>query len=201
MTRGGAISKDAAIYEYRVWGPHRDARKRLDKLADHVSSESIEDCYLVTDDMTFNAKIRDNTLKIKQLVAERKGFEQWVSDRHERAKTAPSPFDDLFERLRLDRPQRGKRYDLRTALARLDGDDVRAVFVAKERRIYRIGELRAESAVLRVEGSDEPLHTLSIEGTDLGALRKLRAELDLTGQDNIAIHEVIGHELGVLDGG
>ena len=148
-----------------------------------------------------NAKIRDNTLKIKQLVAERKGFEQWVTDRHDRAKTAPSPFDEVFERLRLDRPQRGKRYDLRAALAELDDGNVRAVFVTKERRLYRVGRLRAESAVLRVEGSDEPLHTLSIEGTDLSALRKLRAALDLDGHDNIAVHEVISHELRVLDGG
>lgn len=183
-------------YELRVWGPHRSARKLLAKLATEQSTETVEDCYLLVDDPSWNAKIRDNTLKVKQLVAERKGFEQWTRDRHRTADSAPSPFDAIFEQLGLDRPQRGEEYDLFEEIARLGVDSgVRAVFVTKERRRYRIGDLRAEATDIRIHGTDEVLHTLSIEGDDLGQLATLRKRLGLRGEDNISVHNALDHEI------
>jgi hypothetical protein len=181
-----------ARFEHRVWGRHRRARKALAELADEQSAEELDDCYLLVDDSSWNAKIRDNTLKIKQLVAERKGFEQWTSDRHHSADTLPTPFDTVFERLGLDRPPRGEDFDLRSEIAALGPDaGVRAVFVTKQRRRYRIGDLRAESTDITIHEIGETLHTLSIEGDDLEELAALRKRLGLRGEDNVAVHHVL----------
>jgi hypothetical protein len=182
-------------YEYRVWGKHRSARKKLSRLADETTEERVKDCYLLGDDVSWNAKVRDNTLKIKQVVSERKGFEQWESVRLDSSHTAPSPFDDLFDELRLGRAQRGKSYDLRREVTRIDPDSgVRAVFVTKYRRHYRIGDLRAEVTDIEVHDTRDVLHTLSIEGDDLPALVALRKELGLRDEPNIAVHEAIEAE-------
>jgi len=184
-----------ARFEHRVWGAHRKARKLLAKLADEQSTEQVDDCYLLVDDPSWNAKIRDNTLKIKQLVAERNGFEQWTRDRHRSADSTPSPFDAIFERLGLDRPQRGEEYDLDTEIAALDAEaGVRAVFVTKERRRYRIGDLRAEVTDIEIRDTGEVLHTLSIEGDDIDELSALRKRLGLRGEDNIAVHHALEHD-------
>jgi len=180
-------------YEYRVWGKHRKARKLLEKLASDITEERVKDCYLLVEDSTWNAKVRNNTLKVKQLVSEDKGFERWSRDRPESAEAAPSPFDDLYERLRLDRPQRGKSYDLYDAVARLDDDpDIEIVFVVKNRRRYTIGKLRAEVTDIEVTETSEVMHTLAIEGSNLDDLVALRKQLGLRDQPNVAVHEAIG---------
>lgn len=189
------LDSSGARYEYRVWGEHRQARKRLAKLADEQLAETVDDCYLLGDDASWNAKIRDNTLKIKQLVAERKGFEQWTSDRHRSVDTVPTPFDLLFEQLGLDRPQRGEEYDLPMEIAALGSRaGVRAVFVTKERRRYRVGGLRAESTDITIHELGGTLHTLSIEGDDLGELAALRKRLGLRGEENISVHNALDNE-------
>ncbi len=182
----------SARYEYRVWGEYRKARKLMEKLGSVDDSEEVRDCYLITDDASFNAKVRGNTLKIKELVSEVKGFERWTSDRYRTADSAPSPFDVLFDELKLDRPQQGKKYDLERAIAKLDPDHgVRAVFVTKKRQNYRIGSLRAEVTDIEVEDTDEVLRTLAIEGDNLDDLVALRKKLGLRGEENIAMHQVI----------
>jgi hypothetical protein len=185
-----------ARYELRVWGKHRKARTLLARMAAVQTTEKVNDCYLLIDDPAWNAKIRNNTLKIKQLVAERKGFEQWTSDRHRTADSAPTPFDEIFAQLRLDRPQRGKSYDLRNEIDGLDSDSgVRPVFVAKERHRYRIVRLRAETTDIKIRDTGEILHTLSIEGDDLDELTALRDRLGLRDEDNIAVHNALELEL------
>ncbi len=184
-----------ARFEYRVWGRHRQARKLLDELATDKTVERVDDCYLLVDDASWNAKIRDNALKIKQLVAERKGFEQWTSDRHHSVDTVPTPFDVIFEQLGLDRLHRGEEHDLLLEIAALGPDaGVRAVFVTKQRRRYRIWDLRAESTNIRIHESGDVLQTLSIEGDDLEQLGALRKRLGLRGQDNVAVHEALDAE-------
>jgi hypothetical protein len=186
-----------ARFEYRVWGAHHRARKLLVKLADEQSSERVEDCYLLVADPAMNAKIRGNTLKIKQLVAERKGFEQWTSDRHHCAETAPLPFDTVFQRLGLARPLAGEEFDLHAEIAALGPDaGVRPVFVTKDRRRFRIGDLRAESTDIRIDETGETLHTLSIEGDDLAELAALRKRLGLRGAENVSVHNVLDLETG-----
>lgn len=185
-----------ARYEYRVWGQYPKARKALRKMADSQTREVYDDCYLLVDDMAFNAKVRDNTLKIKQLVAEHKGFEQWTSERHLSAKSTPTPFDDIYRALDLDRARRKKRFDLRDALEQLDPElGVRAVFVAKHRVRFAIGDLRAEATDIEIVEAGELLHTLCIQGNDLPDLVKLRKRLGLKGEPNTPMHQVI--DLGV----
>lgn len=182
-------------YEFRVWGSHRKARKTLARLASETRTERVRDCYLIVDDPSWNAKVRDNTLKIKQLVAEDKGFERWSSDKHRSAKSAPSPFDDLFEELRLDRPQRGKPYDLRKAVKRLGPESgVRAVFVTKRRKRYRIGSLRGEVTDITIRDTGEVLRTLAVEGDNLEELVALRKKLGVRDEPNIAVHQAIESE-------
>lgn len=190
------IDPSEALYEYRVWGRHRRAVQAIEKLADSRSSETVRDCYLILeDDPTWNAKIRDNTLKVKQLVAERKGFEQWASDRLRSADVAPNPFDTIFEQLRLDRPQRGKKYHLADEVEGLDPDSgVRAVFVEKVRRHFRIGDNRAEVTQIEILETGEVLHTVVIEGDDLDELKALRKKLGLQDEDNVAVHQVLDAE-------
>jgi hypothetical protein len=177
-------------------GENIERRARNSRLASEETTERVKDCYLIVDDHSWNAKVRDNTLKVKQLVAEDKGFEQWSRNNHHSSTTAPSPFDELFDELRLDRPQRGKSYDLVKAVANLDPDSgVRAVFVTKDRRRYRIGNMRAEVTDISVHETGEVLRTLSFEGDSLEELVALRKELGVKNEPNLAVHQAIENEV------
>lgn len=185
-----------ARYEFRVWGKHRKARKMLTRLADHVATEQFEDCYLLVDDPEWNAKVRDDTLKIKHLVAEKKGFEQWASGHHTSSESAPTPFDTIFDDLRLSRPQRGKKYDLPKEVRKLDPDSgVRAVFVTKRRRRYRVGDIRAEVTEIEIHETEQRLRTISIKGDDLKELVKFRKKLGIRDEPNVAMHNLIEAEI------
>ncbi|MEL6891277.1 MAG: hypothetical protein AAFP84_06765 [Actinomycetota bacterium] len=194
--RQATIDDRRARYEYRVWGKHRSARKGLERRASSVSAETVRDCYLLVGDSRWNAKVRNNTLKVKRLVEDDDGFQHWVARRHRSVESAPSPFDEIFERLRLDRPQRGKPYDLRKAVRALDdADDVDAVFVVKRRRRYTVGEMRAESTEIEIVETGEVLHTLSVDGDDLAELTGLLSDLGLDGEPNVAVHDAIAAEV------
>lgn len=185
-------------YEYRVWGKHRQARKVLEKLASARDEQFVDDCYLLVDDVdaSFNAKVRNNTLKIKRMIAEHKGFEQWESGFYVSAETVPAPFDGVFDQLRLDRVRQGKSFDLEKAVRRLGADSgVRAIFVRKHRVRYGVGSLRAEVTDIDIRDSGEQLRTLSIQGDDLAELVALRKQLGLRGEPNIAVHEAIDAEI------
>ncbi len=182
-------------FEYRVWGKHTRACRMLAKVADEETRELVEDCYLLVDDPSWNAKVRDDTLKVKELITENRGFEQWASSKHRSANDAPSPFDELYEQLDLDRVRRSDKFDLSDAVAALDPElDVRAVFVTKRRRRYRIGSLRAEVTNIKISETGESLRTVAIEGDDLDELVALRKKLGLRDEPNIPVHQVIADE-------
>jgi hypothetical protein len=188
-TRGDKKKQDQTRYEFRVWGDHPKACRKLARLADEESSEEFEDCYLLGNDPKWNAKVRDDKLKVKRLVDRERGFDRWDSNWHRRADTVPSPFDEVFDELSLDRPQRGKRYSLLRAVSELDEDSAtRAVFVTKSRTRYRIGSVRAEVTQIDVHDTSEELRTLAIEGNNLNKLVALRRELGLKGHTNVAMH-------------
>ena len=177
-----------ARYEYRVWGEH--------PMATEQTRQDIEDCYLLGDNPELNAKVRNNEMKVKKLLGEKRGFERWTTEWLESSKDAPRPLDDLFDELHLDRPQRGKSYDLARAVAQLDNDsETRAVFVTKRRRRYRIGKIRAEVTDVEIHDSGEILRTLSIEGNDLDELVALRKELGLKDEPNLPMHVAIEGEV------
>ncbi|NNE72895.1 MAG: hypothetical protein HKN26_04465 [Acidimicrobiales bacterium] len=186
-----AIELLDARYEYRVWGKHRGARKTLSAIASREIVERVDDCYFLIDEPGVNAKVRGNALKVKRLVAERKGFECWVSNWHHEAETAPAPFDELFDELRLDRPARGKPFNLVKAVDRLDDEAPKAIFVTKERRRYRVGSVKAEVTDITIEQTAEVLRTLAIVGDDLDELVALRKRLGLRDAENVAVHVAI----------
>jgi propanediol dehydratase small subunit len=190
MSNNGDQKKsDHARYEFRVWGDHPKACRKLAKLADEKSSEEFEDCYLLGNGPKWNAKVRDDTLKVKRLVDRERGFDRWDSNWHRRAESAPSPFDEVFDELSLDRPQRGKPYSLLRAVSTLDEDGAtRAVFVTKVRTRYRIGSIRAEMTEIDVHDTSVKLRTLAIEGNNLDKLVALRRKLGLKGHTNVAMH-------------
>ncbi len=184
-----------ARFEYRVWGKQGKARKALGRLATEESEEHTEDCYLLVDDPTWNAKVRGSSLKVKQLIDEDLGFERWVA-RREPAPEAKSPFDDLFDDLDLDRLRASKPKEVAAAIDKLDPDlGVRAVFVTKHRVHYRVGELRAEVTDIEIVETGEVLQTLAIEGDDLDELVALREKLGLRKEPNTPVHQAIDAEL------
>ncbi len=180
-----------ARFEYRVWGKHAKARRILRQMASQESEEYVEDCYLLVDDPTWNAKVRGNGLKVKQLIDEDLGFERWVA-RKQRVPDAASPFDGLFDDLDLELLRSAGAKELAAAIDDLDPDlGVRAVLVVKHRVRYRIGALRAEVADIEVEETSEVLRTLAIEGDDLGELVALRKKLGLRKEPNTPVHQAI----------
>ncbi|MEM9562797.1 MAG: hypothetical protein AAGA93_09285 [Actinomycetota bacterium] len=182
-------------FEYRVWGNHGGARALLAELAERESAERVDDCYLLVDDPGWNAKVRDDALKVKQLVEEDRGFERWVAHKHRSADTAPSPFDDLFDDLGLEGLS-GDDYDLAAAIDLLPAShDVRAVFVTKHRLRYRIGCLRAEATDVVIQSTGEVLQTLAIEGDDLDELEALRTRLGLVDEPNTPVHQAIENDV------
>ena len=193
--RDASANAEDSWYEFRVWGSHGRARKRLEALASAVAEEEFDDWYLLSEDAGVNAKVRGGRLKLKRLVGERKGFQHWISERVEDPDDAPEPFDDLMEEIPLSGSD-GSSRKLRKALRRLDPSlGVRPVQVHKHRRRYRIGGVRAEVTTIDVVDSATTLHTLVIEGPDLDALVDLRKSLGLRGEPNVAAHRAIVREL------
>ncbi|MEM9653993.1 MAG: hypothetical protein AAGA65_18010 [Actinomycetota bacterium] len=184
-------------FEYRVWGKHTRACRLLAKMADEETRERVDDCYLLVDDPSWNAKVRDDTLKVKELIAENRGFERWASSKHRSSDDAPSPFDELYEELDLDRVRSKKPFNLSDAVAALDPDlGVRAVFVTKRRRRYQVGSLRAEVTNVKITDTGESLRTVAIEGDDLDELVALRKKLGLRDEPNTPVHRAIGADGG-----
>lgn len=191
---GGELTVEAK-YEFRVWGKHRKALRVLNRLGTLESNERFEDCYLLGSDPEWNAKVRGSKFKLKRLIDQRRGFDRWDSRWHETIKTVPSAFESTFEDLSLDRPQRGKDYSIAKAVEGLDdNDDTWAVFVTKDRRRYRIGAARVEVVDIEVQDSSITLKSLAIEGDDLAELVKVRRQLGLKGEENVAVHVALENE-------
>ncbi len=176
-------------YEYRVWGRRKRVRKRLERMADRITTSTTTDCYFLSEERAVNAKVRTGSLKIKRRVGRARGFEVWTSSRHRSKEGVPAPFDELVDELGLHRKPRRSAADLPARVEKLDPDHpTTPVFVTKRRTHYRIGDLRAEVSELTIEDAGEVLHSVAIEGEDLDALVALRKELGLKGEDNVAVH-------------
>ncbi len=178
-----------------MWGKYPKARSIIRDLADSETREEVDDCYLIVDDLDFNAKIRDNRLKTKELVSETKGFEEWTSQTHRTSESVPEELEAIYAALKMDRLRSKKRFSLEDALKGLeDHDGVRAVQVTKRRRRYKLGEMKAEVTDVEVHNTGEVARTLSIEGANLRDLVKLRKTLGLKGESNTAVHQYIDEE-------
>lgn len=185
-------------YEFRVWGQQRSARRLLSNLAASERKERLSDCYLLDGDPSHNAKIRHSRLKLKQLEEERLGFQRWSTAWHRVPKDVPEPFDRLLGDIsRAELRSEDFQHLLTEAADGLDGGDpVRAVFVTKRRRRFRIGSMKAEATNVKIEGRSGSLSTVAIEGPDLHELIKLRETLGLAHAPNLALHLAVAREFG-----
>lgn len=168
-------------YEFRVWGSHTDAKRRLVALADMTVEERIDDCYLLTPDPATNIKIRKNRLKVKRLVSRRLGFERWANGRlpdAEDARPRPANADPV--------PGVADAID---HLGPAGG--VHPLLVTKHRRRFRFGSMRAEITDLKVYGRPGSLSTTAIEGRNLRDLIGLRSSLGFDFAPNLAVHLAI----------
>lgn len=204
----GAMSKkqstpdraERSRYEFRVWGKHRKARRALSRFAPEPRIERYIDCYVLSDDPTWNAKVRGNRLKIKRLVATDKGFERWTRGRFPSASQAPDPITVLFEALHAERERLGESFVLSSVASEMaERLGVRVVLARKVRHHYQVGSVRVEVTEIEVAETGELHRTLSIEGDDLAELVRMRKRLGLSGEPNLAVHQVL--ERGQLDRG
>ena len=185
-------------YEFRVWGEQNDARKLLSDLAGNGRKERLNDCYLLNGDPSHNAKIRHSRLKLKHLEEERLGFQRWSTAWHRVPKDVPEPFDKLLADIsRAELRSDDIQHILAEAADGLDGEyTVRAVFVTKRRRLFKIGSMKAEATTVKIEGRPGSLSTVAIEGPDLHELIRLRQTLGLAHAPNLAVHEAVAREFG-----
>lgn len=184
-----------AKYEFRVWGRHRKARKLLSRLATETTRERYVDCYVLSDDPTWNAKVRGDRFKIKRLVATDKGFERWSRSTYEPSKSTPDDITGLFEALDAERERLGGDFALTEVVSVLaEQVGVRVALVHKERRRYKVGSNRVTVTDIEVDETSEVLRTLSIEGDNLSDLVKLRKKLGLSGESNLALHRAVDPE-------
>ncbi|NNE94803.1 MAG: hypothetical protein HKN24_02130 [Acidimicrobiales bacterium] len=198
MSGTSSKTTDRARYEFRVWGDYPKVIRKLARLASDETTEEVEDCYLLGHGRKWNAKVRDSTLKVKRLLERERGFDRWDANWHRSADSVPSPFDEVFDDLSLDRPQRGKKYNLSKAVSALEEDgSTRAVFVTKRRRRFQLGEVRGEIAQLDIHDTSIRLQSIAIEGEDLDELVALRRKLGLKGHDNVAMHVAIDESLAI----
>lgn len=183
-------------YEFRVWGEQPDARKLLSDLAGTVRKERLSDCYLLNGDPSHNAKIRHSRLKLKHLEEERLGFQRWSTAWHRVPKDVPEPFDKLLGDIsRAELRSDDIQHVLAEAADGLDAQDaLRAVFVTKRRRLFKIGSMRAEATTVKIDGRPGSLSTVAIEGPDLHELIRLRETLGLAHAPNLALHEAVARE-------
>ncbi len=177
-------------YEFRVWGRRRKLIDRLASLADIDRSRELTDCYLLTPDPSLNVKIRHRRLKIKRLVEERAGLQQWSSSWHRHPGEAPKPFDDLLTELAKRSADARNTAKLAKHINATDLG-LQAVAVTKNRRRLRLGTVRAEVAELAVGDRAKRLTTVAIVGRDIDDLLHLRDELGLSKTPNVAVHLAI----------
>lgn len=167
MAKSGKESKQlSGNHEFRVWGRHAKARRRLERLADPVTVETYTDEYVLVDDPDWNVKLRAGDVKVKQRVDVTRGFDCWES----------SWLDGIH----------AAKGELRRQLR----DDTTTVVVRKKRRRFEVGSARAEVTDVVVDGGPTA-RSIAIEGDDLDELVRLRKKLGLTGEANVPMHEML----------
>ena len=154
-----------ANHEFRVWGRHAKARRRLERLADPTEVETYTDEYVLVDDADWNVKLRAGDVKVKQRVDVTRGFDCWES----------SWIGGLH----------AAKGELRRQLR-----DTTTVTVRKKRRRFSVGSARAEVTEISVAGGPSA-RSIAIEGDDLDELVRLRKKLGLDGEDNVPMHEML----------
>ncbi len=175
-------------FEFRAFGRGfgRIARRmrergRLEQIGDR------EDLYLLSaSDAEHGVKVRDGRVEVKRLLERRDGLERWApSHAAELPVAADFVREVLAPALGLASPSlRREHYALADLLAELVEPEpcLAAVRVHKRRASFTLEGIRAEHAVLEVDG--EELETLALESPDPQALVRMVALFGLREYPN-----------------
>ena len=186
-------------YEFRAWTDGAQVREHLESWAQSSATESVHDCYLLCDDPTYNVKVRDGRLKLKQLIGERKGFQLWGRIRKDDFTTIASPFYAVMKSLEGLMPEDHRAVADRLNSALQDSSvstnaAILAVPVTKKRRLFRLGLIKGEVTQVKVASGNRrsTLTTVAIEGPNIRPLIALRASLGLADEANRPYHLAVG---------
>lgn len=133
-----------------------------------------------------NAKLRDNQLDIKDLIATERGFEQW---------RPRGPLDFPLDAVAIPGFE-----NLRGGFANEFARSCRAagyvlVHVLKERRHFELQDILGEQARIVVNGAR--LDSIAIESTNLGELADLRSQLMLEHAENLSYTTALKRITGI----
>ena len=187
-------------YEFRIWGQNlAELRQRLEQLAAPSRTETSEEIYLipaVTDKC--NAKIRNDLMDIKILVATERGLEQWRP-----VLKAEFPLDrsliaaQVFSALELAPPQMSReQYAMNEFLDEVINAEpkIAVVTVSKSRVRLALGECQAEFATTTI--GDQARDTVAVESTDPDAVARVTQQLGIEGMPNTSYIRQIKQLLG-----
>ncbi|MCB0061245.1 MAG: hypothetical protein KDE19_03990 [Caldilineaceae bacterium] len=181
---------DTPRFEFRVFGiPLNETLEGIIQKTPVTHTEQQRDLYLLATGVNrYNIKIRQNTLNTKVLMRRQEGLERW-HPHLDIAFPLSAAFlhEILFPLLQLQ--SAALKRDLYT-IELLQTEVIqsqptlRIIPVHKQRRHYAIDNCQLEVAVLYVDDRFYT-HTIAIEAVDPAAVQQLRAQLGLSGVENV----------------
>ena len=151
-------------FEYRVWAT--DLTELAGRLAMHCTPLGVrtsEETYLVHPRTDINIKIRAETLDIKQLVREQRGFQLWTPILKEAFPISASSAAEVMEYLAETPPSAGEHapLDIDEFLARAEDAVTAIATVTKQRHGYLQEGCILEFAEVTINGLG--VHSVAVE--------------------------------------
>lgn len=193
-------------FEFRSFGQNFDeAAFRMARLSQPVPEKVWErfsnEIYIMsrTND-TNNTKIRDGKMDIKTYVQTVDGLEQWNPLMKGEFPIAKSILlEDVFPALQVDPPKLDQdQYTLEQFLAVVKAHpDLQAVRVHKTRYGYMVNNTICEIGKVLINGA--LVTTINSESTEIEAIKKTLADVQLQGVENINYLQAIKRVIGMID--
>jgi hypothetical protein len=194
----------AARYEFRIWAQAlEDPHSQLERLALPSGTQRSEETYLISSGTDgCNAKIRNELLEVKLLIASDCGLEQWKP-----SLKAGFPLESsiiaaqIFPGFVLEAPPLpGTRYPLAKFLEEVirPQPDIAMVPVAKARQQFIVGACQAEFSSVTINSA--AFQTVAVESLDRGAALRLIRQLGIGGSANTSYIRQIKYVLGTQAG-
>jgi hypothetical protein len=189
------IQPSEGRWEFRAWDGLGDAVRAMHShLATCGPIQALEDHYLLGASNSSNAKARGGAIKVKRLLANRRGFQRWAPEWCCEAPIEQHQIARLLGYLGLHVPSAG--VDAATLPRRIDDIPgwlhseygIRVVSASKRRARFAVGVGLAELSRVSFDGSPE-VTSVAIEGADLKSLSDLRRAFGLEESDNIPMHQ------------
>jgi hypothetical protein len=191
---------DGARWELRTWNPREEQRELLRSMGTASDERTVVDRYLLGNEQRCSAKFRGGTLSVKRFLEHAEGFERWTPAWEARGPIETDLVRRLFSELGVARMPAGldgmilpmSAGAIETHMENLPG--VGWAELTKQRVDIELPSALGELTLVDF-GGDAQEWSLAIEGTDLGVLVAIRAELGLDGADNVAMHRAAGAAL------